>query len=178
MPDLERWLPLVAIVLGLDFAPTPEVEMLTDANRRTKLQETTAEFLAAIQLIVYAGAVVILFIFVIMLLGSSATSPRDARTAVPRYLAAGGFLRRLTGIDTPARQRPLPGMVPQACGSLGEQQARYVLLLQDAHGHRGGGPAEPAASRVERRPRGNRDDRYCREQPDGTQAHADRFRTY
>jgi NADH-quinone oxidoreductase subunit J len=52
----------------------------------------TAEFLAAIQLIVYAGAVVILFIFVIMLLGASATSPRDARTAVPRYLGAIVFL--------------------------------------------------------------------------------------
>lgn len=51
-----------------------------------------AEFLAAIQIIVYAGAVVILFIFVIMLLGSEATTPRDARTAVPRYLGAGAFL--------------------------------------------------------------------------------------
>lgn len=52
----------------------------------------SAEFLAAIQLIVYAGAVVILFIFVIMLLGSAATSPPDARSAVPRYLGAGVFL--------------------------------------------------------------------------------------
>lgn len=51
-----------------------------------------AEFLAAIQLIVYAGAVVILFIFVVMLLGSAATSPGDARSAVPRYLGAGVFL--------------------------------------------------------------------------------------
>jgi len=52
----------------------------------------SAEFLAAIQLLVYAGAVVILFLFVIMLLGPSATSPRDARTAVPRYIGAGAFL--------------------------------------------------------------------------------------
>jgi len=51
-----------------------------------------AEFLAAIQILVYAGAVVILFLFVIMLLGPSATSTRDARTAVPRYLAASVFL--------------------------------------------------------------------------------------
>lgn len=51
-----------------------------------------AEFLAAIQILVYAGAVVVLFLFVIMLLGSSATSPRDARTAVPRYVGAGVFL--------------------------------------------------------------------------------------
>jgi NADH-quinone oxidoreductase subunit J len=51
-----------------------------------------AEFLAAVQLIVYAGAVVVLFIFVVMLLGSAATSPGDARSAVPRYLGAGVFL--------------------------------------------------------------------------------------
>ena len=51
-----------------------------------------AEFLAAVQLIVYAGAVVILFIFVIMLLGSAATSPPDAGSAVPRYLGASVFL--------------------------------------------------------------------------------------
>lgn len=51
----------------------------------------TAEFLAAIQIIVYAGAVVILFLFVIMLLGPAATSPRDARSAIPRYIGAGAF---------------------------------------------------------------------------------------
>lgn len=52
----------------------------------------SAEFLAAIQILVYAGAVVVLFLFVIMLLGPSATSARDAKTAIPRYLAAGVFL--------------------------------------------------------------------------------------
>ena len=52
----------------------------------------SAEFLAAIQILVYAGAVVILFIFVIMLLGPSAMSERDTKTAISRYLAAGVFL--------------------------------------------------------------------------------------
>jgi NADH-quinone oxidoreductase subunit J len=47
-----------------------------------------AEFLAFIQLIVYAGALVVLFIFVIMLLGSSATSDRDHRGQLPRTLGA------------------------------------------------------------------------------------------
>jgi len=51
-----------------------------------------AEFLAAVQIIVYAGAVVVLFLFVIMLLGPSATSPRDARSAIPRYAGAAIFL--------------------------------------------------------------------------------------
>jgi NADH-quinone oxidoreductase subunit J len=49
-----------------------------------------AQFLAAIQLIVYAGAIVVLFLFVIMLLGPSATSSRDHRGRVTR--AFGGTL--------------------------------------------------------------------------------------
>jgi NADH-quinone oxidoreductase subunit J len=56
-----------------------------------------AEFLAAIQVLVYAGAVVVLFLFVIMLLGPSATSGRDAKTAIPRYFGAGVFLLTSAG---------------------------------------------------------------------------------
>ena len=69
----------------------------------------SAQFLAAIQLIVYAGAVVVLFIFVVMLLGPAATSPRDARSAIPRYTAwliflasAIGALALVTGLATGA----------------------------------------------------------------------------
>lgn len=51
-----------------------------------------AEFLAAVQIIVYAGAVVVLFLFVIMLLGPSATSGRDTRGWSARYLAAAIFI--------------------------------------------------------------------------------------
>ena len=47
-----------------------------------------AHFLAAIELIVYAGAVVILFVFVIMLIGPDATPPRDSKALFPRTLAA------------------------------------------------------------------------------------------
>lgn len=49
-----------------------------------------AQFLAAIQLIVYAGAIVVLFLFVIMLLGPSATAPSDERGRVARTV--GGAL--------------------------------------------------------------------------------------
>jgi NADH-quinone oxidoreductase subunit J len=49
-----------------------------------------AQFLAVIQLIVYAGAIVVLFLFVIMLLGPSAVGPRDARGMYTR--AFGGTL--------------------------------------------------------------------------------------
>jgi NADH-quinone oxidoreductase subunit J len=47
-----------------------------------------AHFLAAIELIVYAGAVVILFVFVIMLIGPDATPPHDSKAVFSRTLAA------------------------------------------------------------------------------------------
>lgn len=50
-----------------------------------------AQFLAAIQLIVYAGAIVVLFLFVIMLLGPSATPPTDSRGRIPRAISAALF---------------------------------------------------------------------------------------
>src|SRR5437868_13184399 len=50
-----------------------------------------AQFLAAIQLIVYAGAIVVLFLFVIMLLGPSASTGTDRRGLGYRALGAGAF---------------------------------------------------------------------------------------
>ncbi len=55
-----------------------------------------AQFLAAVQLIVYAGAIVVLFLFVIMLLGPSASTPSDSRGWVVRTF--GGGLFALTGV--------------------------------------------------------------------------------
>ncbi len=52
----------------------------------------SAEFLAMVQLLVYAGAVVVLFLFVIMLLGPDAHTPRDKSAVVPRVVAAAGLL--------------------------------------------------------------------------------------
>ena len=46
-PDLEPWLALVAAPLGLVIAPTAEVEMLAEENRRAKLHESVARFLQA-----------------------------------------------------------------------------------------------------------------------------------
>ncbi|HTV19155.1 MAG TPA: NADH-quinone oxidoreductase subunit J [Polyangiaceae bacterium] len=51
-----------------------------------------AEFLTAIQLIVYAGAVVVLFVFVLMLLGADARAPaRSGRSGPSRALGGGLF---------------------------------------------------------------------------------------
>jgi NADH-quinone oxidoreductase subunit J len=55
-----------------------------------------AQFLAAIQLIVYAGAIVVLFLFVIMLLGPVASPPMDRRGLVMRVF--GGGLFALSGL--------------------------------------------------------------------------------
>lgn len=56
-----------------------------------------AQFLAAVQLVVYAGAIVVLFLFVIMLLGPSASTPSDSRGRIPRVI--GGGLFGLTGLS-------------------------------------------------------------------------------
>jgi len=50
-----------------------------------------AQFLAAIQLIVYAGAIVVLFLFVIMLIGPESSTPTDRRGLVSRSIGAGVF---------------------------------------------------------------------------------------
>lgn len=89
-----------------------------------------AQFLAAIQLIVYAGAVVVLFVFVIMLLGPDATAlPQGAPKArVSRALAgvsigllaaAGAFLllRDKVPVEFPAT-RPEHGTVESVGGLL------------------------------------------------------------
>ena len=57
-----------------------------------------AEFLATIQLLVYAGAVVILFLFVIMLLGPSAVSKREAQGPWARYVGAGALFLASGGL--------------------------------------------------------------------------------
>ena len=72
-----------------------------------------AEFLAAVQIMVYAGAVVVLFLFVIMLLGPSSMSGRDTRTWSARYLAAAVFLlqRSSTGLTAFPRANPALGTI-------------------------------------------------------------------
>ncbi len=51
-----------------------------------------AEFLAAIQLIVYAGAIVVLLLFVIMMLGPDAAPASDRRGIVVRVLSGAFFV--------------------------------------------------------------------------------------
>lgn len=52
----------------------------------------SAHFLTAVQLIVYVGAVVVLFVFVIMLLGPGAEPRSDAAGRLPRAVGAGAMV--------------------------------------------------------------------------------------
>jgi NADH-quinone oxidoreductase subunit J len=60
-----------------------------------------AQFLAVIELIVYAGAIVVLFLFVIMLLGPSAETPRDRRGRWTRGFGAVVFGLFMCAIVSP-----------------------------------------------------------------------------
>jgi NADH-quinone oxidoreductase subunit J len=95
-----------------------------------------AQFLAAIQLIVYAGAIVILFLFVIMLLGPSSSTPNDGRGIVPRAFSGGLFvaasLLALFAVvrASMAAHRTIP--IPNADASFGGIDAFGGVLFADA----------------------------------------------
>ena len=80
-----------------------------------------AHFLGVIQLLVYAGAVVVLFVFVIMLLGPAANSPRDGRGVFGRAIAivmmviVGGFV-----VDT---VRSVQRFMPERTDAFGTMNA-------------------------------------------------------
>ncbi len=92
-----------------------------------------AQFLAAIQLIVYAGAIVVLFLFVIMLLGPSATPPHDHRGRIPRTVGgalfgAGGLLAMWLVV----KAAPTHPMIAQAAGAAAAKGAEASKLLAGA----------------------------------------------
>ncbi len=97
--------------------------------------ELHAQFLAAVQLIVYAGAIVVLFLFVIMLLGPSAATPNDRRGVTVR--AASGTLFALAGVGAlaavaraMASHRPMP--MPNPDLGFGGIDAFGTVLFSDA----------------------------------------------
>lgn len=77
--------------------------------------ELSAQFLAAIQLIVYAGAVVVLFVFVIMLLGADAAPLREDRARIAKYasgvllavMALGAIVALLPSAGSATRFQPV-----------------------------------------------------------------------
>jgi NADH-quinone oxidoreductase subunit J len=95
-----------------------------------------AQFLAAIQLIVYAGAIVILFLFVIMLLGPSAQTPGDRRGLGARVFGGGLFaVAGLATIGLATRAMLLdrhPLTMPGPDASFGGIDAFGSVLFADA----------------------------------------------
>ena len=87
--------------------------------------ELHAQFLAAIQLIVYAGAVVILFVFVLMLLGADAVERSSVRRSTFARVGGGFGLvaiiavltYRALSVYTPANNGRLPSL-PVEFGSV------------------------------------------------------------
>ncbi|MDH3302475.1 MAG: NADH-quinone oxidoreductase subunit J [Acidimicrobiia bacterium] len=104
-----------------------------------------AHFLAVVQVVVYAGAIVVLFLFVIMLLGvDSVDDLRDEPLAGQRATAAllGGMLLALIlgglflsgpGLDTDGGALALTGQSSQAgpVNQLDESQSDIDLLADD-----------------------------------------------
>ena len=94
-----------------------------------------AQFLAAIQLIVYAGAIVVLFIFVIMLLGPDATVPHDHRGRIPRTIGAalfaGAGLSAILLLVKAAPEAP-KGLLPSAPTDFGNVEKFGAILFSDA----------------------------------------------
>ncbi len=89
-----------------------------------------AQFLAAIQLIVYAGAVVVLFVFVIMLLGpdaGAAEQKSEAKAKLSRALA--GVLMGLISLITLVLVLRSADK-PQRFGFVGEQHGSVELVGQ------------------------------------------------
>lgn len=98
--------------------------LLTIASMAGLYLTLNAEFLAATQLIVYAGAVVVLFVFVIMLLGPDASPPVDSRAAFPRIAGAVGVgLLALVMTVLSLRASGGPHQLPPARAELGTVEA-------------------------------------------------------
>jgi NADH-quinone oxidoreductase subunit J len=92
-----------------------------------------AQFLAAIQLIVYAGAIVVLFLFVIMLLGPMSSPPSDRRGLTARVFGGGLFaLAGLGALTAVARARGVTMHVPAVPATFGSIDAIGSVLFSDA----------------------------------------------
>jgi len=95
-----------------------------------------ARFVAMIQIIVYAGAIVVLFLFVIMLL--SAASANVGQDLLPRLPWVAGFgalglasvlIFAVTRFQPPANAPALGGGLPQALGPLLYDPEKWLYAL-------------------------------------------------
>lgn len=95
-----------------------------------------AQFLAAIQLIVYAGAVVILFVFVLMLLGADAMEGSSVqRSTVARWAGGAGLVGIIAAVTIRALQvysPPTNGRLPSLPEDFGSVKSVGEHLFSQA----------------------------------------------
>jgi NADH-quinone oxidoreductase subunit J len=89
-----------------------------------------APFLAAIQLIVYAGAVVVLFLFVIMLIGPASNPSHDGKGIVSRVAGAIAASAIMLQVGWVLSQKLVPRMPPVQAG-FGSVESFGALLFSD-----------------------------------------------
>ena len=124
----------VGTALGTVLARRPlraAIFLLTHLGSLALLYLTLhAELLAAIQLLVYAGAVLVLFVFVIMLIGPSESDPPPFRAVAPRTMAAtAGALLTLAVASLVGR---VTMTVPEAPEGFGGVDAVGLALFREA----------------------------------------------
>ncbi len=89
-----------------------------------------AEMLAAIQLLVYAGAVVVLFVFVVMMFGAQAIVPPSARALTSRALAVGAGLMVLASVV--GALLPMHRALPAPPGGFGSVEGVGMAIYREA----------------------------------------------
>jgi NADH-quinone oxidoreductase subunit J len=89
-----------------------------------------AEFLAVVQVIIYAGAIMVLFVLVIMLLNARQETPTD-RSRLARWLGAPLLLVFLGEILFAVWQRFPPATTPTATALVGGPRAIGELLFRN-----------------------------------------------
>ena len=94
-----------------------------------------AQFVGAVQVLVYAGAIMVVFLFVVMLLnlGDADAAAADVRTAVPRVVGGVVGLGLLAELLVLFRRRlPDTGFAPASPGALGTGELNVVAPVARA----------------------------------------------
>ncbi|HKJ00070.1 MAG TPA: NADH-quinone oxidoreductase subunit J [bacterium] len=94
------------------------------------------EFVAAIQILVYAGAIMVLFLFVIMLLNLRTVEPFNLKWSLPKVLGVVvsiGILAQMIGVFTSAAARlgPMGAYSPERIAQEGAVQIIGQILFTD-----------------------------------------------
>lgn len=96
--------------------------------------ELNAFFLAALQVLVYAGAVMVLFLFIIMLLDVHKAGSRPLNKSTLMASGVGAILLALSLATAVMNQQALPAVDPDTAGSSVERALTFTTSL-DAYGY-------------------------------------------